>query len=111
MIWNHSKQDFSDHTHLLILHDFTSKIHNCHYTIKFTFNYSNKEATFLDVNIKMKVNGELDTNVHEKVTNYHQYIEFSSCNPLSCKQGIPYSQAKRYRHIMSDVLKKIILTG
>ena len=38
----------------------------------------------------------------KKITNCHQYIEFSSCHPLSCKQGIPYSQAKRYRRITSD---------
>ena len=81
MIWNHSEQD---------RHDFISKINNCRDTIKFTFNYSNQEATFLDVNIKMKENGELDTSVHEKVTSCHQYIEFASCHPLSCKQGIPY---------------------
>ena len=93
MVWNHSEQE---------LHEFISKINKFHDTIKFTFNYSNKEATFLDVNIKMKENGELDTSVHEKATNCHQYIEFSSCHPLSCKQGIPYSQAKRYRRITSD---------
>ena len=58
--------------------------------------------TFLDVNIKMKENGELETSVHEKATNCHQYNEFSSCHPLSCKQGIPYSQSKRYRRITSD---------
>ena len=93
MVWNHSEQE---------LHEFISKINKFHDTIKFTFNYSNKEATFLDVNIKMKENVELDTSVHEKATNCHRYIEFSSCHPLSCKQGIPYSQAKRYRRITSD---------
>lgn len=93
MIWDHSEQD---------LQDFISKINNFHKTIKFTYNYSMENATFLDVNIKRNENGELDTSVHEKVTNCHQYIEFSSCHPLSCKQGIPYSQAKRYRRITSD---------
>ena len=93
MIWDHSEQD---------LQDFISKINKFHDTIKFTFNYSKTEATFLDVNIRMKENGELETSVHEKITNCHQYIEFSSCHPLSCKQGIPYSQAKRYRRITSD---------
>ena len=103
MIWNHSEQD---------LHDFISKINNCHDSMKFTFNYSTQEVTFLDVNIKMKANGELDTSVHKKVTNCHQYIEVSSCHPLSCKQGIPHSQAKRYRLLrwITHVLKKI-LTG
>ena len=44
----------------------------------------------------------LDTSVHVKKTNNHQYIEYSSCHPLSCKKGIPFSQAKRYRRIISN---------
>ena len=84
------------------MHDLISKINKFHDTIKFTFNNSNKEATLLEVNIKMKENGELDTRVHEKGTNCHQYIEFSSCHHLSGKQDIPYSQAKRYIRITSD---------
>ena len=48
IISNHREQD---------MHEFVSKINRFHDTMKFTFNYSNKEATFLDVNIKMKVNG------------------------------------------------------
>ena len=47
MIWNHCEQD---------LHYFISKINDCHDNIKFSFNYSNQEATFLDVNVKMKEN-------------------------------------------------------
>ena len=93
MIWHHSEQE---------LHDFISKINNFHNTIKFTYNYSMQDATFLDVNIKRNENGELDTSVHEKVTNCHQYVELSSCHLLSCKQGIPYSQEKRYRRITSE---------
>lgn len=93
MIWNHSEQD---------LHDFISKINCFHSTIKFTYNYSKQNTTFLDVNIHRSENGELGTSVYEKGTNCHQYIEFSSCHPLSCKKGIPYSQAKRYRRITSD---------
>ena len=38
----------------------------------------------------------------KKNTDVHQYIEFSSCHPLSCKKGIPFNQAKRYRRITSD---------
>ena len=61
-------------------HEFISKINRFHDTIKFTFNYSNKEANFLNVNNKMKENGELDTSVHE-------YIEIPSCHPISRKQS------------------------
>ena len=37
-----------------------------------------------------------------KSTNVHQYVEYSSCHPKSCKNGIPYSQGKRYRRIISN---------
>ena len=42
------------------------------------------------------------TKVHVKNTNIHQYLEYSSCHPKTCKDSIPYSQAKRYRRITSN---------
>ena len=42
------------------------------------------------------------TSIHVKKTNNHQYIEYSSCHPIPCKKGIPFSQAKRYRRIISN---------
>ena len=84
------------------MHDFISKINDCHDTIKFTFNHSNQEATFLDVNIKMKENGALDTSVHEKFTNCHQYIEFASCHPLSRNRTFLIARLN-----VTDVLRQI----
>jgi hypothetical protein len=92
-IWDHSEEE---------LITFFNEINNYHNTIKFTYNYSKTNATFLDVNLEKKDNCEIETSVHEKITNAHQYIEFSSCHPLSCKKGIPFSQAKRYRRITSN---------
>ena len=40
-----------------------------------------------------------------KSTNVHQYVEYSSCHPKSCKNGIPFSQGKRYRRIISNDTK------
>ena len=69
MIWDHSEQE---------LQDFISKIKKKnHETIKCTFNCSKTETTFLDIDIKMKENGELETSVYEKITKCHQCIEFS----------------------------------
>ena len=45
------------------------------------------------------------TEVYVKSTNIHQYVEYSSCHPKSCKDGIPFSQCKRYRRIISDDAK------
>ena len=72
------------------------------HSAKFTYNYSKTNAVFLDVKIEKSDEGILRTSVFEKDTNVHQYIEFSSWHPLSCKKGIPFSQAKRYRPITSD---------
>ena len=57
---------------------------------------------FLDVKLHLNDNGKIETSVFEKTTNAHQYVEFSSSHPRSCKSGIPYSQAKRYRRITSN---------
>ena len=66
------------------------------------FHYSIKKATFLDVDISKNNDGILDTSIHVKKTNNYQYIEYSSCHPIPCKKGIPFSQAKRYRRIISN---------
>ena len=44
---------------------------------------------------------EPETRVFKKPSNYHQYVEYSSCLPGSCISEIPFSQAKRYRRITS----------
>ena len=93
MIWDDSEEN---------LLKFLDKLNNFHETIKFTYNYSKTNAVFLDVKIEKSDGGILCTSVFEKDTNVHQYIEFSSCHPLSCKKGIPFSQATRYRRITSD---------
>ena len=93
MIWDDSEEQ---------LLKFLDKINHYHETIKFTYSYSKTEVVFLDVKLEKSDDGILKTSVYEKDTNVHQYIEFSSCHPLSCKKGIPFSQAKRYRRIISN---------
>lgn len=93
MIWDDSEEK---------LLQFFDELNKFHETINFTYNYSKTNAVFLDVKIEKSDEGMLCTSVFEKDTNVHQYVEFSSCHPLSCKKGIPYSQAKRYRRITSD---------
>ena len=93
MIWNHSEED---------LQKFINSLNNFHPTIKFTYTASTTHVSFLDVNVKKTPDNTISTNVHVKETNIHQYVEYSSCHPRSCKNGIPFSQAKRYRRIISD---------
>lgn len=93
MIWDDSEEQ---------LLRFLNKLNQHHETIKFTYSFSKTDAVFLDVKLQKTDVGTLKTDVYEKDTNVHQYIEFSSCHPLSCKKGIPFSQAKRYRRITSN---------
>ena len=93
MLWDHSLEE---------LNIFIKKINNAHPTIKFTHTISQNSVSFLDVQVTKGVSLELQTSVFIKETNNHQYLDYSSCHPKRCKDGIPYSQAKRYRRIISD---------
>ena len=96
MIWNHSLHE---------LEEFIKDLNELHDTIKFTYTISRDHVSFLDVDITKDTNHNLSTTVHVKNTNIHQYLEYTSSHPRTCKDGIPYSQAKRYRRIISDDLK------
>ena len=96
LIWQYSEKE---------LLDFIKYLNGAYPSINFTYQYSTEKAIFLDVDISKNNDGTLDTSVHVKRTNNHQYIEYSSCHPLSCKKGIPFSQAKRYRRIISSAMK------
>ena len=93
LIWQYSEKE---------LLDFIEYLNNAHPWIKFTCHYSTEKATFLDVDISKNNDGILATSIHVKKTNNHQYIEYSSCHPIPCKKGIAFSQAMRYRRIISN---------
>lgn len=96
MIWDHSLES---------LHSFIDALNSFHPSIKFTYNISPQKVSFLDVTVSKSENLDLATDVYVKSTNVHQYVEYSSCHPKSCKDGIPYSQGKRYRRIISNDTK------
>ncbi|XP_053391365.1 uncharacterized protein LOC128554143 [Mercenaria mercenaria] len=93
MLWSHSLDE---------LKKFIELLNTVHPMIKFTYNISESEVSFLDVDVSIDDEHNISTNVHVKPTNIHQYVDYSSCHPKACKNGIPYSQAKRYRRICSD---------
>ena len=55
----------------------------------------------LDVNVRLR-NRQLETDLHIKPTDTHQFLDSTSCHPYHCKKSIPYSQALRYNRICSD---------
>ena len=93
MIWNDS---------LETLNFFIDSLNSFHPNIKFTYNISKSSVPFLDVSVSKDVTGKIVTDIFCKPTNMHLYLDFTSSHPLSCKRGIPFSQAKRYRRVISD---------
>ena len=93
LIWQYSEKE---------LLGFIEYLNNIHPSRIISYHYSDENVTFLDEDISKNRDDILDTSVHVKTTNNHQYIEYSSCHPVSCKTGIPFSQTKRYRRIISD---------
>ena len=71
-------------------------------TIKYTFTYSKQTVTFLDVKIYLSKNRKLKTKLYRKPTDCMTLLHFHSHHPLSCKEGIIYSQALRYNMIISE---------
>ena len=71
-------------------------------TIKYTFTYLEQTATFLDVQICLSETRKLKTKLYRKPTNCMSLLHFYSHHPLSCKEGIIYSQAMRYNIIISE---------
>ena len=87
------------------MHTFIDALNSFHPSIKFTCNISTEKVNFLDVTVSKSENFNFVTDLYVKCTNVHQYVEYSSCHPKSCKNGIPYSQGKRYRRIISNDTK------
>ena len=72
-----------------------------HPTLQITSTVSGLELLFLD--IKLRINGDkLQTSVHYKETDTHNYLHYSSLHPDRCKRAIPHGQFLRLRRICSD---------
>ena len=91
MVWTGSEEE---------LREFLTHINEAHATIKFTWTWSRDQVNYLDVQIKNS-NGMIETDLHIKPTDKHQFLFSSSCHPRGCKQSIPYAQALRLRRICS----------
>ena len=77
------------------------QLNNFHPTIKFELKYSISHIQFLDTIVYIK-NNTLHTNLYTKPTDKKQYLYYSSSHPNHLKKSIPYSQALRYRRIISE---------
>ena len=77
------------------------QLNKYHSTIKFELKYSNVTIQFLDTVVYIK-NNSLQTTLYTKPTDRKQYLQYSSSHPSHLKKSIPFSQALRYRRIISE---------
>ena len=94
MIWTEGEQH---------LKDFISYLNSIHPIIKFTNEYSSspyQTPPFLDVQVHLR-NNHIQTDLHTKPTDKHQYLLKISCHPKHTKQTIPFSLFLRIRRICS----------
>ena len=54
-----------------------------------------KILNFLDVNVILHEDGQVETDVYYKATNSHDYLDFDSHHPTHIKENIPFNLAKR----------------
>ena len=92
-IWPHGPQEFQK---------FVTHLNNCIDGLKFTFEISDKQISFLDTLVCLDKTGSLTTTLYRKPTDTYNYIRFDSAHPRSCKIGIPYGQFLRIRRICSN---------
>ncbi|XP_078374399.1 uncharacterized protein LOC144657936 [Oculina patagonica] len=94
MIWTHGEE---------LLKNFISYLNSIHPSIKFTHEYSissHQALPFLDVQVHLS-NNHIQTDLHTKPTDKHQYLLRTSCHPNHTKEAIPFSLFLRIRRICS----------
>ena len=92
-IWTHGTES---------LHTFHTHMNSIHETIKFEMSFSNNEIPFLDTLTSVNKHGCLDTSLYKKPTDICSLLQADSFHPSKCKTGMIYSQALRYRRIISN---------
>ena len=93
MIWQHGEQPLAQ---------FLEHVNSIHDTIKFVGEYSWKEINFLDTTLYFNARGEIESTLFIKPTDICTLLQAQSYHPSSCKRGVIYSQALRYRRLITD---------
>ena len=71
-------------------------------TVKFTFQLSTQQTSFLDMKIQIGANCKLPTTVFRKPTGCATLLHFHSNHSLKWKESIIFSQALRYNLLIAD---------
>jgi hypothetical protein len=91
-IWNTSENE---------LLEFHAHMNKEHPTIKFDLEYSTEKIPFLDTMV-YKEDNKLKLDLYRKPTDKQQYLHKQSSHPKNTKHSIIYSQALRYKRIITD---------
>ena len=62
------------------LKQFIETLNTCHPIFKFTAEWPKEEKNFIDVNVRLR-NWQLETDLHIKQTDTHQFLDSTSCHP------------------------------
>jgi hypothetical protein len=75
--------------------------------LKFTMETnSNNGINFLDLSIKINRKNKIETDIHYKETDGHQYLNYNSCHPKHTKNNIPYNLMNRIFTFVSNEERK-----
>ena len=70
---------------------FINQLNNAAPLMKYTHEISQIEVNFLDTTVRKDVEGNLSTDVYQKPTDTHPYLNWISAHPYHLKRSIPYS--------------------
>ena len=73
-----------------------------HPTIQFEMEHSKNQVHFLDTTIFINKEQNLESTLYVKPTDICSLLHKQSFHPDTCKQSVIYSQALRYRRIITD---------
>ncbi len=86
--------------------EFINYFNEAHPSIKFTFEYSKEQITFLDTRVKIdETSKTVFTDLYTKDTDTHNYLHYTSAHPAHCKTGGPFGEFFRIRrncHKLTD---------
>ena len=77
-------------------------MNNLHFMIKYTFEHSTQEISFLDMKIHKEAERKLSTALYRKATDCAAFLQFHSNHSLKCKESIVFSKALRYNLLTAD---------
>ena len=90
-IWTHGEEK---------LEEFMTDFNAFNPNIQFTYESSKKSIVFLDLDVAL-YNGRLESTVHVKPADRHQYLHYSSSHPGHTKRSIVFSQTLHVSRICS----------